>query len=101
MRRLRASSGLRNSCEEGAWFSCCLHCVIPIELIIRLDLEQRMYADNNIVHEPGANCPESISGLLVLLKGAPPLPESKLLWHCAFGKLLDGTRDGSSLILGD
>ena len=42
-----------------------------------------------------------ISGLQALLEGAPPLPERKLLWHCALEKLLVGTRDGSNPILGD
>ena len=53
-----------------------------------------MYADSNIVHESAANFPKSISGLKALLKGAPVLNDSKLLWHRAFEKLLDGTRDG-------
>jgi hypothetical protein len=66
-----------------------------------VELEQQMYADSNIVHEPGTDCPERISGLQVLIEGAPPLPERKLLWHCALEKLLDGTRDGSTPILGD
>ena len=39
--------------------------------------------------------PERITGLQALLEGAPPLPDSKSLWHQAFEKLLDGTRDGS------
>jgi hypothetical protein len=59
-----------------------------------VELEQKMYADSNIVHDPGTDRPESISGLQVLLEGVPPLPECKLLWHDAFEKLLDGTRDG-------
>ena len=46
-------------------------------------------------HEPTTDCPERISGLQVLLEGAPPLPDSKLLWHRTLEKLLDGTRDGS------
>ena len=37
---------------------------------------------------------ESISGLQALLEDAPPLPERKMLWHCALEKLLDGTREG-------
>jgi hypothetical protein len=55
-----------------------------------------MYADSNIVHEPVTDCPERISGLEALLKQAPPLPECKLLWHCALEKLLDGTQNGSN-----
>ena len=66
-----------------------------------MELEQNMYADSTISHGPGADCPERISGLQVLLEGAPPLPERKLLWHCALERLLDGTRDGSNPILGD
>jgi len=60
-----------------------------------------MYADNNIFHEPGTDCPERITGLQALLEGAPPLPDHKLLWHCALEKLLDGTREGSSQMVGD
>ena len=60
-----------------------------------------MYADSKVVHEPCADCPARISGFQALLEGAPPLPERKLLWHCALEKLLDGTRDGSTLILGN
>ena len=55
-----------------------------------------MYADSIIFHEPGAECPERISGLQALLEEAPPLPERRLLWHCTLEKLLDGTRDGSN-----
>ena len=55
-----------------------------------------MYADSIIAHGPGTDCPERISGLQVLLEGAPSLPERKLLWHCTLEKLLDGTRDGSN-----
>jgi hypothetical protein len=58
-----------------------------------------MYTDGNIVHEPGTNCLNRIASLVALLSEAPPLPERKLLWHCALEKLLDGTRDGSDLIL--
>ena len=101
MRSLLASSGLRNLCAKGGWFSSCPHSIIPTKSIIRVELEQNMYADSNIAHEPGVDCPERISGLQVLLEGVPPLPESKLLWHCALEKLLDGTRDGSDPILGD
>ena len=54
-----------------------------------------MYTDSNIVYEPATDYPERISGLEALLEGAPVLPDSKLLWHCALEKLLDGTRDGS------
>ena len=46
-------------------------------------------------HRPAIDCPERILGLQVLLEGAPPLPDSKLLWHRTLEKLLDGTRDGS------
>ena len=101
MRRLHASSGSRHSFAEGAQFSCCLLCVISTKSVIRVELEQQTYADSNIVHEPGTDCPESISGLQALLKGAPPLPERKLLWHCALEQLLDGTRDGSNPMVGD
>ena len=69
--------------------------------IIRVELEQNMYADSNIAHEPGTDCPERILGLKALLEGVPQLPERKLLWHCALERLLDGTRDGSDPILGD
>ena len=55
-----------------------------------------MYADSTIAHRPGADFPERISGLQVLLEGAPVLPERKMLWHCALEKLLDGTRKGSN-----
>ena len=101
MRRLRASNGSRHSFAEGAQFSCCLLCVIPIKSVIRVELEQQTYAYRNIVHKPGTDCPESISGLQALLEGAPPLPERKLLWHCALEELLDGTRDGSNPMGGD
>ena len=40
-------------------------------------------------------------GLQALLEGAPPLPERKLLWHCALETLLDGTRDGLNPVLSD
>ena len=96
MRSLLASSGLRDLCAKGGWFPSCLHHVIPTKPIIRLELEQNMYADSIITHGPGADCPKRISGLQGLLEGAPPLPERKLLWHCALEKLLDGTRDGSN-----
>ena len=55
-----------------------------------------MYADSNIAQGPGADCPKRISGLQVLLEGAPPLPTLRLSWHCTLEKLLDGTRDGSN-----
>jgi len=42
-----------------------------------------------------------MSGLQELLKGAPVLPERKLLWHCALEKVLDGTREGSNAMVGD
>ena len=93
---LLASSGLRTLCAKGGCFSSCLHHVIPTKSVIRVELEQNMYADSNIAHEPGADCPERISSLQALLEGAPPLPERKLLWHCALEKLVDGTRDGSN-----
>ena len=95
MRRLHASSGLRHSCAEGAKSSCCVHLVIPTESVIRVELEQQMYAESNIVHEPATHCLERISGLQALLKGAPVLHDPKVLWHRALEKLLDGTRDGS------
>ena len=60
-----------------------------------------MYAGCNIVREPGTECPERISNLQALLEGAPPLPEPKLLWHCALEELLDGTRKGSDLTAGN
>jgi hypothetical protein len=66
-----------------------------------VELEQQMYADGSITHEPGTDFPDRISGLQALLEGAPPLPERKLLWHCALEKLLDGARDGSNLMVGD
>ena len=53
-----------------------------------------MYGDSNIVHEPATDCPERIAGLQALLEGAPPLHDSKLLWHRALEELLGGTRDG-------
>jgi len=79
------------------------HCVVPTKLIIRVKLEQQTYAGSSIVHEPVTDCLERISGLQALLEGAPPLPERKLLWHCALEKLLDGTREGLNafLVLGD
>ena len=76
-----------------------IHRVIPTKPIIRVELEQQMYADSNIVHEPVADSTESISGLQTLLENAPSLPESKLSWHRALEELLDGTRDGSKLPL--
>jgi len=80
-------------------FSCCL--VIHTEPVIRVELEQQMYADSNIVHGPATDCPERISGLQALLEGAPPLPERKQLWHYAFEKLLEGTQEGSNPMVGD
>jgi len=80
-------------------FSCCL--VIPTESVIRVELEQQMYADIGIVHGPATDCPERISGLQALLEGAPALPERKQLWHCAIEKLLEGTREGSNPMVGD
>ena len=55
-----------------------------------------MYADSIIAHGSGADYPRRISGLQALLEEAPPLPERKMLWHCALEKLLDGTREGSN-----
>ena len=101
MRRLRASSGLRHSCAEGASFPCSLHRVIPTKSIIRLELEQQMYVDSNIVHELGADCPGRASGLQALLEGAPPLPESKLMWHGTLERLLSDTRDGPNMFQGE
>ena len=66
-----------------------------------MELEQQMYAISNAHHELATDCPERISGLQMFLEGAPPLPERKLLWHCALEKLLSGTRDGPNPILGD
>ncbi len=54
-----------------------------------------MYAGSNIVHEPVTDCPGRISGLQALLEGAPPQLDTEMLWHRAFEKLLDGSRDGS------
>ena len=86
---------------EGTKFSSRVSCVIPTKLVVRVELEQQVYADSNIVHKRGTDCPERISGLQALLEGAPLLPERKLSWHCALEKLLDGTRDGSNPIVGD
>jgi len=94
---VRASSGLTHSWAGGTQLSCGL--VILTKLVIRVELEQQTYADSNIIHEPGTDYPERISGLRVLLEGAPPLPERKLLWHCALEKLLDGTRKGSNAMV--
>ena len=80
---------------EGAESTYCVHRVIPTNAIIRVELEQQMYADSNPLDDPATDCPERISGLQALLEGAPPLPDSKLMWHRAFEELLDGTRDGS------
>ena len=96
MTSMLASSGLRASCAKGGWISSCLPHLIPTKSVIRVELEQTMCADSIISHGPGADFPERISGLQDLLKGAPPLPERKLLWHCTLEKLLDGTRDGSN-----
>ena len=65
-----------------------------IKPITRVELEQRTYDDSNIVHKPATDCPDRIAGLQALLEGAPPLPDSKLLWHRTLEELLDGTRDG-------
>jgi len=80
---------------------CCPHCAVPTKPITRVELEQETYADSNIVHGPVTDVPESISRLQALLEGAPPLPERKLLWHCALEKLLYGTREGLNPILCD
>ena len=66
-----------------------------------MELEQQMYVDGNIGYELGSDCPGRISGLQVLIEGAPPLPQRKLSWHRALEELLDGTRDGSTSILRD
>ena len=94
MRRLRTSNGLRHSCTEGVESSYCAHPVTPTKSIIRIELEQQTYADNNVFHERATDCPERISGLQALLEDPPPLPDHKLLWHRALEELLDGTRDG-------
>ena len=94
MRRLRASSGLRHSCAEGAEPACCAHRVILTKAVTRVELEKKMYDDSNLGHEPATDCPDRIAGLQALLEGAPPLPDSKLLWHRTVEALLDGTRDG-------
>ena len=65
-----------------------------------MELEQQTYVDSGMASEPGADCRESISGLQALLAGTPPT-EGKLMWQCAFEKLLDGTRDGPVTLLGD
>jgi len=75
--------------------------VIPTKPITRVELEQQTYADGDIVHAPATDCLDRIAGLQALLEGAPPLPDQKLLWHCALEKLLDGTRDGSNPVVGD
>ena len=98
MRRLHASSGFRHSFTEGP-SPLAVFLIIRTKLIIRVELEQKQYADGSIVYELGTDCPERISGLQALLEGAPHLPECMLLWHCALEKLLDGTRDGSNLIM--
>ena len=83
---------------EGVESSCCVHRVIPTKSVIRIELEQQTSANSNIVHESAADCPERISGLRALLENAPPLPDRKMLWHCALEEILDGTRDGSKLL---
>jgi len=60
-----------------------------------------MYADNDIVLEPGTDCPKRISGLQALFEGAPPLPERKLMWHCTLERLLDGAREGLNPMVRD
>jgi len=64
-------------------------------------LEQQTYADGSIAHGPATDCLDRIAGLQALLEGAPPLPDQKLLWHCALEVVLDGTRDGSNPVVGD
>ena len=49
MRRQHALSGLSHSCAEGAESSCCVHRVIPTKSAIRVELEQQMYADSNVI----------------------------------------------------
>jgi len=66
-----------------------------------MELEQQTYADGNILHQPATDCLGRIASLQVLLEGAPPLPNQKLLWHCALEQLLDGTREGSNPMVGD
>ena len=91
---------MRGRC--GVLLLYCVHHVIPTKSVIRVELEQQTYADSNIYsHEPATDCPESMSGLQALLEGAPPLPDSKLLWHRSLEELLDGTRDGSNHRLGN
>ena len=68
---------------------------IPIDLVIRVELEEQTYAGSSIVYEPATDRPDRISGLQALLEGAPPPLSSKLLWHDALEKLLDGTLNGS------
>jgi len=75
--------------------------VILTKSVIRVELEQQTYADSKIIHAPGTDGPKRISGLQALLEGAPPLPERKLLWHCALETLLDGTREGSNPVVGN
>ena len=98
MRRLCTSSGLRHSCTEGVESPCCFHRVIPTKPIIRIELEQQMYADSNIVYEHSADSPDRVSALHALLENAPPLPDRMMSWHRALEKLLKGTRDGSKLL---
>jgi hypothetical protein len=76
-------------------------CVILTKSVTRVELERQTYVDGSTVREPGTNCVDRIAGLEALLNEAPPLPERKLLWHCAVEKLLDGTREGPNPKVGD
>ena len=67
--------------------------LIPINIIVRVAIERQTYVES-MQFANGTDCLESISALQALLEDAPPLPERKMSWHCAFEKLLDGTRDG-------
>ena len=71
---------------------------IPTDSIIRVVIEQRTYVETNPIPVNGADCLDRISGLEALLEAAPVLPERKLSWHCAFEKLLNGTREGEIAI---
>jgi len=69
MKSLCTSSGLGNSCTEGAEASCCVHRVIPTKSIIRIELEQQTYADSNIIQEPATDCPAGFRAFRRCLKG--------------------------------
>ena len=68
---------------------------MPTKSIIRIALEEQMYADSNIAHEPATDCPERISGLQGLIGETNYIPDGNLFWRCALETFLDGTRDGS------